>query len=131
METGIYILPKNWTRNKMLHVKAMGFLIHHGLIDIGYSYPLGIWAIELRWHCPLLSTWSFRLWSGRRKPTMMRIGICVILSPVWALWHWLIVVPICIVLFTICFTLALLIMSLGCLFSWLGNKLEKIGKKHV
>lgn len=119
---------------KTLHVKAMGFLIHHGLINIGYNYKLGIWAIELRWHCPLPSTWSFRLWSGRRKPTMMRIGICVILSPVWAICHWLIVIPIYIVLFIICFTLALLIMSLGCMFSWLGNKLEKIGKigkKHV
>ncbi len=53
---------------KTIHIKEIGFLLHHGLIDIGRNYKLGIWAIELRWPCPFINSWSFRLWSGRQNP---------------------------------------------------------------
>lgn len=113
---------------KTIHVKEIGFLLHHGLIDIGRNYKLGIWAIELRWVCSFINSWSFRLWSGRQKPAKARIAICTVLSPGFMLCHWLIVVPIYTTLFAICFIGAFLVMSLGWMFSWLGNKLKKIGK---
>jgi hypothetical protein len=62
---------------KSIHIKEIGFLLHHGLIDIGRSYKLGIWAIELRWVCPFLNSWSFRIWSGRQKPAKGLIAICI------------------------------------------------------
>jgi len=120
---------------KTIHIKEIGFLLHHGLIDIGRSYKLDIWAIELRWVCPFLNPWSFRIWSGRQKPAKGLIAICIVLSPGFMFFHWAIIVPIYATIFAICLigaflgmSLTFLGMSLGYMFSWIGNKLKKIGE---
>lgn len=113
---------------KTLRAKGLGFAAHSGLIDIGRNYKQDIWAIELRWCCPLIHAWSFRLWRDKQKPTKKRIAICGALSPVVMLLHWLVAVPLFAVLYAVCFTGLSLTMGLGWVFSWLGGKLEKIGK---
>lgn len=113
---------------KTIRAKGFGFAIHSGLLDIGRNYMQDIWAIELRWRYPLLTAWSFRLWEGKQKPTKIRIAICTALSPMWMLCHWLIAVPPFALLHVVAFAVALLIVVLSGVLSWLGDKLAKIVK---
>lgn len=113
---------------KTLRAKGLGFAAAYGLLTIGRNYKSDKWTIELRWSCGVMHAWSFRLYRGTEKPDKGRIALCMAVSPLMMALHWLIAVPAYFTLYAVVFSGLGLTMGLGWVFSWLGNKLEKIGK---
>lgn len=113
---------------KTFRAKGFGFAVYRGLIAVGYNYILDIWVVELRWMCPWINAWSFRMYNSKEKPTKCRIACCCALSPLMMGFHWLVAVPVYLALYAVVLAVSGATFGLGWILAELGDTLQKIGK---
>lgn len=113
---------------KVIHVKDLGFSIKSGLITVGHHLGWDKWAIELRWHCPMVHPCFFTLYKRKDRPTKSNILFCTAIAPLMMVFHWLFALPVLGVVFVVAVGGLTLTLCLGWLFSGLGEWLQKISK---
>lgn len=113
---------------KTMRLYGFGFAIRRGLLNIGRNYKTGYWAIELRWSWGYIPAWSLRLYLGQDKPSRERIRFCHVISPLFMVLHWLVAIPVYLIVYGVLFAGLWITMGMGWLFSWLGNKLGRLGR---
>lgn len=113
---------------KTIRAYGHGFLLRRWLLNIGRNYKTGNWAIELRWSWGYIPAWSLRLYLGSAKPCRERIRFCHAISPLVMVLHWIVAVPAYLVAYVVLFTGLGILVGLGRLFLWLGDKLDRLGR---
>ena len=113
---------------KTIRACGHGFLLRRGLLDIGRNYKTGNWAIELRWSWGYIPAWSLRLYLGQVKPSRERIRFCHVISPLFMVLHWLVAIPVYLIAYGALFAGLGLLVGLGRLFLWLGDRLDRLGR---
>lgn len=113
---------------KTTRVYGFGFAIHRGLLNIGRNYKTGNWAIELRWSWGYIPAWSLQLYLGQGKPSRERIRFCQVISPLVMVLHWLVAIPVYLIAYGVLFAGLGIIVGMGRLFLWLGDKLDRLGR---
>lgn len=62
------------------------------------------------------------------KPSRERIRFCHVISPLFMVLHWLVAIPVYLIAYGALFAGLGLLVGLGRLFLWLGDRLDRLGR---